>query len=136
MSSTKSNSSEANPGKPRPLRSPVALAIITIGLLGALVLALNPRPPRLSPAPLRALPRGCPRMTVEFTPSNLTEIPGLYFKARRREEKNRALLRLNMEPCACGCSMSLAACRVSNPSCESSRGEAEKIADEETGEKD
>ncbi len=109
----------------------VGLVALTIALLGVLVAALNPPQPHLSPAPLRPIPPGCAKGPLDFTPTNLTEIPGLSLEAADREARNRALLRLNMEPCSCGCSQSLAACRASTPSCETSRAEANRVASEE-----
>lgn len=134
MSSTNSNPNE--PGAAQrpssPWRSPAALALFTIGLLAALVLAMKPSAPRLVPAPLRPPPAGCPKAPPEFTPSNYTAIPGLPLDTASEKDKNRALLRLNFEPCTCGCGVSLAACRNSNPACETSKVECRKVADEET----
>ena len=109
----------------------VGLVALTIALLGALVVALNPSQPHLSPAPLRTISPGCAKGPWDFTPTNLTEIPGLSLEAVDREATNRALLRLNMDPCSCGCSQSLAACRASTPSCGTSRVEAKRVASEE-----
>lgn len=135
MSSPKSNLTEPGPARTNAssLRNSVALVVVTIGLLGALVAALNPSDPHLTPAPLRAVPSVCPKGAAEFTPSNLTEIPDLPLDASKQGERNRALLRLNMEPCSCGCAQSLAACRVSYPSCATSKGEVKRVVAEENG---
>lgn len=93
---------------------------------------MKPSKPHLVPAPLRSLPAGCPQAPPEFTPSNYTALPGLLLDTASEKDKNRALLRLNLEPCPCGCGVSLAACRTSNPACETSKAECQKVADEET----
>ena len=66
----------------------------------------------------------------EFLPSNVTEILEPSLADLSPVQKNRALYRMNMEPCPCGCSLSVAACRVSNPHCEVSKSLAEKIIEE------
>jgi hypothetical protein len=133
MSSTESNSTEPDETDVRsgPWRSSLALVLGTIGLLAALVVALRPSRPRLAPAPLRSISAGCFKGSPDFTPTNLTEIPGLPLDSWGQQEKNRTLLRLNMEPCSCGCQLSIASCRASNPRCESSEAGAAQIAAEE-----
>jgi hypothetical protein len=136
MSSTESNSNKpgARGTSSNPGRSPFALVVVTIALLAGLVWALHPSNPHLVPAPLRPLPPGCLKGPSEFTPSNVTEISDLPLDRMRGEERNRVLLRLNMEPCTCGCGLSLASCRVSNNSCETSKAEAKRIVAEQGGE--
>lgn len=133
MSSAKSNSTEVNPGTPGPgpTRSSIALVVVTLALLGVLVWALSPSRPDWVPAPLGPPPQGCPKSGQEFTPTNLTEIPGLSLQGISEQQKYRALLRLNMEPCPCGCNQSIASCRSDNPTCETSKDLAKKIIAEE-----
>ncbi len=130
MSSTKSNSTELGAGGTNPgtARGSAVLVVVTVGLLGALVWALAPSQPHVTPAPLRPAPPGCPKGPQEFTPTNVTEIPDLPLDNLAQEEKYRVLLRLNMEPCPCGCNLSIAACRISNSACETSKEPAKKIA--------
>lgn len=113
----------------------MALVAVTLALLAALVWALNPSRPGLKPAPLRPQPLGCPRSAQEFTPTNITELPDLASTTLSEDQKYRALFRLNMEPCPCGCGMSVAACRLSHPTCETSKELARKIVAEVEGEK-
>src|SRR5439155_26225154 len=82
MSSTRLPSTEANAigSAPGPMpdkgnRSAVILVSVILVLLGALVWSLNPRQPKLAPAPLRPVTSGCPKLGREFVPSNITEIP-------------------------------------------------------------
>jgi hypothetical protein len=103
------------------------MVVVTLGLLGALVWALHPDQPQLTPAPLVPIPGECPRVQQAFIPSNYTDLPGGLLEGLPREQRNRALYRLNMEPCTCGCGLSVAACRVNHPACEVSRKLAEKI---------
>lgn len=137
MSSSESNSSE--PGvsapTPRPPRTSTAVAVLVMGLLAALVWSLRPDRPGFQPAPLRPLPRGCPKAAGEFVPTNFTEVPGLPLESLTREQKNRVLFRLNMEPCPCGCKSSIAGCLVNHPQCKAATEAAEKIVAEERGEK-
>ena len=129
MSSTESSSSEPGGTGPAsgPARSPAALAAVTIALLAALVWALWPERPAFKPAPLKPLPAECPRLQREFVPSNITGFPNALLNGLTPREKNRALYRLNMEPCPCGCASSVAACRLNNPECPTSKELAERI---------
>jgi hypothetical protein len=137
MSSTESNSSdpEAKRAAPGPSRSSVGLVVVTMALLAALVWALTPGRPAFEPAPLHPPPRGCPKYISEFTPTNYTEVPGVSLDGLSKEQKNRALFRLNMEPCPCGCNLSIAACRANHPQCEACKDLAQKIVAEERGER-
>jgi hypothetical protein len=105
--------------------------VVTVGLLAALVWAMSPAKPPLTPAPLRPLQPGCPKVRASFTPSNYTEIPKLSFEGFSSRQKNRALLRLNMEVCPCGCNTSIAECLNEHPPCEACKALARKILDEE-----
>jgi hypothetical protein len=137
MSSTESNSSE--PGAPRaapgPSRGSVALVVVTMALLAALVWALSPRQPAFKPAPVYPHPPGCPKYVREFTPSNYTEVPGVSLDGLSKKQKNSVLLRLNMEPCPCGCNVSVAACLTNHPECAACKELAEEIVAEERGER-
>jgi len=104
-----------------------------MALLAALVWALRPARPGFQPAPLRALPHGCPKVVREFVPTNFTEVAGLPLESLASETKHRALYRLNMEPCPCGCKESLAACLVNHPQCATAKDLAAKIIGEERG---
>ncbi len=136
----------ATPGLPAPAslpphsgppRSSLLLVVVTIALLALLVWALNPSQPKLKPAPLRPLPSGCLNRAPDFQPSNVTEIPDLPAQAglpsdpSKRGSRSRVLLRLNMEPCSCGCNLSLAACRTAQPDCEASKEATQKVLVEE-----
>ncbi len=99
----------------------------TLALLAVMAWAFAPDRPAFKPAPLAPPSGDCLKVRREFLPSNATEIPDSSLTALTPAQKNRALYRLNMEPCTCGCSLSVAACRASNPDCEVSKALAEKI---------
>jgi hypothetical protein len=120
-----SGSNEAPPSGPT--RGAVATVVVTIALLAALVWALTPPSVPFTPAPLEPVPADCPKIAREFVPSNLTEVPDALLARLAPEKRMRALYRLNMEPCPCGCNSSVASCRVNYPKCETSRKLAEKI---------
>jgi len=98
----------------------VALVVVTVGLLGALVWALNTPQPKFAPAPLYPQPPGCPKLAREFTPTNFTELPGFPGETLAPGARNQALLRLNTEPCSCGCAVSIAGCRLAHRACKTS----------------
>jgi len=129
MSSTGSNSTEPEtPGQAcGPPRGSVALAVAALALLVVLVWALSPDRPNFKPAPLHPVSADCPRSQQEFIPSNVTELPDPPLDALSPQEKNRALLRMNLEPCTCGCGLSVALCRVKHPACQTSREVAREI---------
>ena len=133
MPPTEPNSapSDEPPARP-PARNSPALVVASLLLLGALVWALNPRRPALRPAPLKPQPAGCPPSHGDFTPSDITEVPGLKLDGLPAAVKNRILYRLNMEPCSCGCGESAAACRVTERECPTSAKRAESVVEEET----
>ena len=62
--------------------------------------------------------------------SNATEVPGLDLASLTPAQRTAALKRLNEEPCACGCAMSIAACRINDSTCAISPPLAQKIVDE------
>lgn len=107
------------------------MAVVTLSLLAAMVWFLNPSQPDLRPAPLRPQPAACPNLPREFTPTNHTQLPDLPLDKLSREQMYRALYRLNMEPCPCGCRSSLAECRVRFASgCKTSKELASQIVSE------
>jgi len=124
-------SSSTDPQTPSPPRRPspgaVATVVVTLGLLAALAWALAPPRVHFTPAPLEPPPADCPKLAREFVPSNVTELSEPPLTGLSAEQKNRALYRLNMEPCTCGCGLSVAACRVEHPACETSKNLARKI---------
>jgi hypothetical protein len=144
MSSTDSSSTDAggpaqDPGSPLPSGNPskkasALAAIVTLALLAILVWGLIPRQPKLKPAPLEPPRSLCAPSTSDFVPSNLTKIPTMNLDKLPQAAKNRVLLRLNMEPCSCGCKQSLAACRAGNPSCPVAPQAADAIVRQETAE--
>ncbi len=133
MSSTASNPNEpARPGPPSgSRRSAVAWVVITLGLLGALVWGLTPARLSLKPAPIHLETGGCPRIAGDFVPSDDTDVPGLKWEGVSSQQKNRVLLRLNMEPCSCGCNVSIASCLRNHPGCQTCKNLAQKILADE-----
>jgi thiol-disulfide isomerase/thioredoxin len=59
-----------------------------------------------------------------------TDVPGLKLDALGPEKKTAALKRLNAEMCGCGCGLTVAQCRINDPSCAVSLPTAEKIVKE------
>ena len=114
----------------KPSRGAVAAVVVTLGLLAALTWALAPARVHFTPAPLETPPVDCPKVAREFVPSNVTEILDPPLTDLSAAQKNRALYRMNMEPCTCGCGLSVAACRVEHPACETSKNLARKIVAE------
>ena len=115
---------------------------VTLTLLALLVWYLNPRQPNYQPAPLDPPSAECHKPPRDFVPSNITAISDPALDVLPETEKNRAIYHLNMEPCACGCRLSVARCRDTNSECETSRqllkniaGEANKNTDHTTGKK-
>jgi hypothetical protein len=133
MSSNASNSSSAPAPAPAEGKPPgsLALVVLTLGLLAVLVWAMAPARPKIEPAPLRPVPSGCPKDSPDFVPSDATGIPGLDLSRLSKPQRNRVLFRLNMEPCPCGCNLSIAACLISHPPCSACKETAEKILAEE-----
>jgi hypothetical protein len=101
--------------------------------LAALVWELKPDRPNVQPAPLPPQGTTCPHLAGQFTPTNITDLPGLDIALLSRERRNHVLLRLNMEPCTCGCNGSVAFCLLSHARCEACRQQAKEIIAEEQG---
>ena len=57
-----------------------------------------------------------------------TEIPGVDLSSLTPRQKADVLKRLNTEKCTCGCGLTLAQCRINDPSCTVSLPIAKKIA--------
>jgi hypothetical protein len=112
-------------------RGAVVYLLVTLAVLAAFVWALRPDRPNVQPAPLRPPDAACPPLDGQFTPTNLTELPGLELASLSQERRNHVLLRLNMEPCPCGCNTSLAYCLVSHARCGKCKELAQKIIAEE-----
>jgi hypothetical protein len=121
---------EGPPRSSGPSRGAVAMVVVALGLLAALVWALQPPRVHYTPAPLEAPPADCPKVAREFVPTNITALPGPLLDGLTSEQKMRALYRLNMEPCPCGCNASVAYCLITYPKCSTSRKLAEKIVAE------
>jgi len=111
-----------------------AAAAVALALLALLVWGLNPRQPKLTPAPLKPPHSPCASWAADFVPSNLTSVPGIPLNSLPQAARNRVLLRLNMEPCSCGCKQSLAVCRSGNLSCPISPQASDAIVKQETAE--
>ena len=59
-----------------------------------------------------------------------TDVPGLKLDTLSPTQKTAALKRLNEEKCDCGCGLTLAQCRINDPTCTVSLPIAEKIVAE------
>jgi len=59
-----------------------------------------------------------------------TEIPGLDLTSATAAEREAVLKKLNTEPCTCGCGLTVAQCRINDPSCQVSLPIAQGIAKE------
>jgi len=62
-----------------------------------------------------------------------TEVPGLDLTTLTPEQRTIALQRLNEEGCTCGCMLTLAQCRINDPSCGVSLPLAEQLVTEIVG---
>ena len=58
-----------------------------------------------------------------------TKIPGVDLDGLSPTARAAALERLNAETCTCGCRLTLAACRINDPTCSISLPLAKKVAD-------
>jgi len=58
-----------------------------------------------------------------------TEIPGIDLTSLTPEKRTEALKALNAENCTCGCELTLAACRINDPSCGVSLPLAQKLVE-------
>ena len=56
-----------------------------------------------------------------------TDVPGLNLASLKPNQKTSALKRLNGEQCTCGCGLTVAQCRINDPSCDVSLPIAKKI---------
>jgi hypothetical protein len=56
-----------------------------------------------------------------------TEIPGVDLKVLSKEKRIAAIQKLNDEGCTCGCNLTVARCRVDDPSCPVSLPRAKEI---------
>jgi thiol-disulfide isomerase/thioredoxin len=66
-----------------------------------------------------------------------TQLPGVDLSQLTPEQRKLALRRMNSEKCTCGCDMTLAQCRITDPPCDVSRELAQKIVTEiRTGKKE
>ena len=59
-----------------------------------------------------------------------TELPGVDFKGLNDDQRKSALRRLNSESCDCGCTLTLAQCRINDTSCPVSKKLAAKVVKE------
>jgi thiol-disulfide isomerase/thioredoxin len=59
-----------------------------------------------------------------------TQIPGVSFTGLTAAQKKLALKRMNSERCTCGCNLTIAQCRITDPSCATSQKLAQQIVDE------
>lgn len=55
------------------------------------------------------------------------ELPGVDFKGLTAEQKQEALKRLNTQECNCGCTLTLAQCRINDTTCPISKDLAAKV---------
>jgi len=134
MSTDETSSKElGNPRLPDTSRGTAIYLIVTLVALAALVWELKPDRPNVQPAPLRPQSTICPQVAGPFTPTNITDLPGFDLALLSKERRNHVLLRLNMEPCSCGCNASIAFCLSSHARCGESRQRAKEIIAEEQG---
>ncbi len=59
-----------------------------------------------------------------------TSLPGIDTSKLTQEQRTEALHNLNAETCDCGCKMTLAQCRISDPNCKTSKDRAVAIVNE------
>ena len=59
-----------------------------------------------------------------------TEIPGIDLQPLSSSHRERTLKRLNEEHCTCGCGLTVAQCRINDPSCEVSLPVAKKLLED------
>jgi thiol-disulfide isomerase/thioredoxin len=57
-----------------------------------------------------------------------TEIPGVDLSSLSPAQRTRALASMNTEHCSCGCGLTLAQCRIQDPTCDVSLPQARKLA--------
>jgi thiol-disulfide isomerase/thioredoxin len=59
--------------------------------------------------------------------ANASELPGVDFSRLSADQKKAALKRMNAESCNCGCTLTIAQCRINDTSCPVSKDLAAKI---------
>jgi hypothetical protein len=59
-----------------------------------------------------------------------TELPSVDFTGLNPEQKKAALKRMNSESCDCGCTLTLAQCRINDTSCPVSKKLAAQVVKE------
>jgi thiol-disulfide isomerase/thioredoxin len=59
-----------------------------------------------------------------------TEIPGVSLAKLTPQQREDALKQLNSEKCTCGCGLTLAQCRINDPTCKISQPAAQKVVDD------
>jgi thiol-disulfide isomerase/thioredoxin len=101
------------------------------------------RDPALYEIEIRALlglPTGVKVETFEDTgeiflkhADRASELPGVDFSKLTAEQKKIALHRFNAESCNCGCTLTLAQCRINDSACQVSKALTAKIVGELTG---
>ena len=134
MATDETSSKElGNPRPPDTARGPAIYLVVVLVALAVLVWELKPDRPNVQPAPLQPQGTTCPQAGGPFTPTNITDLPGLNLASLSKERRNHVLLRLNMEPCSCGCNASIAFCLASHARCGESRQRANEIIAEEQG---
>jgi thiol-disulfide isomerase/thioredoxin len=104
------------------------------------------RDPALYEIEIRALlglPTGVKVETFEDTgeiflkhADRASELPGVDFSKLTVEQKKIALHRFNAESCNCGCTLTLAQCRINDSACQVSKALTAKIIGELTGNQD
>ena len=52
--------------------------------------------------------------------ANATILPGVDFTGLTADQKRAALKRMNSENCTCGCKLTIAQCRITEPDCDTS----------------
>ena len=62
-----------------------------------------------------------------------TEIPGLELSALTPAQREQVLRRLNTESCTCGCGLTMAQCRINDPSCVVSLPAAQQVVKDVVG---
>jgi len=67
------------------------------------------------------------RPTKLANAAQTTEIPGVDLKALPKDKRVAAIQKLNDEACTCGCNLTVARCRVDDPSCPVSLPRAKEI---------
>jgi hypothetical protein len=65
--------------------------------------------------------------------AQLTTIPGVDLAALTPAKRTEALQKLNAQPCTCGCDLTVAKCRVDDPSCSVSLPLAREIVKQIAG---